>query len=235
MAITSCSATRHASADEAILLRSVLETRHVDAHPRPRRHGRPAATHRRARGDHVPVVALWQGSASHGLAMVSVDNAHGISEALDHLLALGTSTYRLRQWSPARRHRGAFGRLRARGCGRRAWTFLPGYVQHVSNEPAGGEQAPTALMELPVPPTAIVLLDGPAGDRRPPRAAIRGLGRPRRAVRGRLRRPTHLGLSPSRRSPPSACPSRRWRPRRSRWRSRDAQTRRIGDGRGVAP
>ncbi len=79
----------HGRADEAILLRSVLETRHVDAILVLGDMGDQPRLIEELRGDHVPVVALWQGSASHGLAMVSVDNALGIAEALDHLLALG--------------------------------------------------------------------------------------------------------------------------------------------------
>ena len=82
-------ARAHGHADEAIALRSVSETRHVDAilllgdmTDQPR-------LIRDLQGDHVPVVALWQGNAVHDLPSVSVDNAFGIAQVLDHLKELG--------------------------------------------------------------------------------------------------------------------------------------------------
>ena len=53
-----------------------------------------------------------------------------------------------------------------------------GYVQHVSNEPAGGEQALAALMGLPVPPTAIVCSTDQLAIGVLHGAAIRGLAVP---------------------------------------------------------
>jgi DNA-binding LacI/PurR family transcriptional regulator len=145
----------HGRADEAILLRSVLETRHVDAILVLGDMGDQPLIIEDLRGSHVPAVALWQGSASRGLPSVSVDNAMGISQALDHLLALGHRRIAFVSGRPLgdieeRRH--AFeSRMNAEGL-----TLSPGSFQEVPNEPAGGEEALAALLEQPVRPTAIV-------------------------------------------------------------------------------
>lgn len=145
----------HGRADEAIALRSVLETRHVDAilllgdmTDQPRviedlRHG------------HVPVVALWQGATGHDMPSVSVDNGWGIGRALDHLLELGHRRIAFiggRPLGDIQERQTAFEeRVRAEGLA------LPtGYIQHVSNDPAGGNLALASLLALPEPPTAIV-------------------------------------------------------------------------------
>ena len=145
----------HGRADEAILLRSVLETRHVDAILVLGDMGDQPRIIDDLRGNHVPVVTLWQGSAAHGLPTVSVDNSLGISEALDHLLGLGHRRIAFVSGRPLgdiEERRAAFdARMHTEGLG-----LLPGYVQQVSNEPAGGEQALAALMELAIRPTAIV-------------------------------------------------------------------------------
>jgi DNA-binding LacI/PurR family transcriptional regulator len=145
----------HGRADEAILLRSVLETRHVDAILVLGDMGDEPRIIDDLRGSHVPVVALWQGSASHGLPMVSVDNAVGISDALEHLLGLGHRRIAFVSGKPLgdiEERRAAFeARMGAEGL-----DVPRGYVQQVANEPAGGEQALAALMDLPVRPTAIV-------------------------------------------------------------------------------
>jgi len=145
----------HGRADEAIVLRSVLETRHVDAilllgdmTDQPRLI--------EDLGDcQVPVVSLWQGSALHGLRMVNVDNAAGIRQVLDHLLALGHERIAFVSGRPLgdiQERRASFeARLREVG--------LPvpdGFVQQAPNDPAGGEVALGRLLDLPVRPTAVV-------------------------------------------------------------------------------
>jgi DNA-binding LacI/PurR family transcriptional regulator len=145
----------HGRAEEAIVLRSVLETRHVDAilllgdmTDQPR-------LIEELQRCQVPVVSLWQGSALHGLPMVNVDNAAGISQALDHLLGLGHRRIAFVSGRPLgdiEERRAAFeARMLAEG------VELPdGFVQHVSNDPAGGEEALVALVRRPVRPTAVV-------------------------------------------------------------------------------
>lgn len=145
----------HGQADEAIVLRSVLETRHVDAilllgdmRDQPR-------LIEDLHGSHVPVVALWQGSALHGLAMVNVDNHAGISQALDHLLGLGHRRIAFVSGRPLgdiqERWAAYEGRMLAEGL-----EIPDGYVQQVPNDPAGGDKALAALAALPNRPTAIV-------------------------------------------------------------------------------
>jgi DNA-binding LacI/PurR family transcriptional regulator len=145
----------HGRADEAIALRSVLETRHVDAilllgdmRDQPR-------LLEDLRGSSVPVVAIWQGNAPHGLPTVSVDNCRGVEAVLDHLLALGHRRIAFVSGRPLgdiqERQAAYEARLRAEGL------ELPaGFIQQVPNLPAGGERALGALVRLPVRPTAIV-------------------------------------------------------------------------------
>ena len=144
----------HARADEAIVLRSVLETRHVDAilllgdmSDQPR-------LIEDLQGSHVPVVALWQG-ALHGVPAVSVDNRHGIESALDHLYSLGHRRIAFISGRP-------LGDIEERQAAYDDWARrfglrLPrGYLQRVANEPAAGERALITLLGLSDPPTAIV-------------------------------------------------------------------------------
>jgi DNA-binding LacI/PurR family transcriptional regulator len=145
----------HGRADEAMVLRSALETRHVDAilllgdmTDQPRLID-DLTTCR------VPVVALWQGTALHGLPMVNVDNATGVSLALDHVRALGHRRIAFVSGRPLgdiEERRAAYeDRMRAAGL-----EIGAGFVQQVSNDPAGGEQALVALMGLASRPTAVV-------------------------------------------------------------------------------
>jgi DNA-binding LacI/PurR family transcriptional regulator len=145
----------HGRADEAIVLRSVLETRHVDAilllgdmTDQPR-------LLEDLHGSHVPVVALWQGSASRGLPIVGVDNRWGIKRALDHLLELGHRRIAFvggRPLGDIEERRAAYEeRIRTEGI-----VPPPGFVLHVANDPSGGERALASLLALAEPPTAIV-------------------------------------------------------------------------------
>ena len=145
----------HGRADEAIVLRSVLETRHVDTilvlgdmTDQPRLMEDLA-------GSHVPVVGLWQGTRSQGLPTISVDNRWGIARAVEHLLAWGHRRIAFVGGRPLgdieERQAGWEERIRAAGLA------LPeGYLQQVPNAPAGGERALAVLLGLRVPPKAIV-------------------------------------------------------------------------------
>jgi len=79
----------HGRADEAMAIRTVLETRHCDAillvgdtsdHPRLVDDLRTTA---------VPLVAMWQGVALPGICTVNVDNQAGTDALLNHLASLG--------------------------------------------------------------------------------------------------------------------------------------------------
>lgn len=145
----------HGRADEAIVLRSALETRHVDAiivlgdmTDQPRLIDDLLNCR-------VPVVGLWQGTALRGLPMVNVDNAAGISLAVDHLLGLGHRRIAFVSGRPLgdieERRAEYETRMRAAGL-----EIPVGFVQHVSNDPAGGKQALVALTRLESGPTAVV-------------------------------------------------------------------------------
>ncbi|HWP62530.1 MAG TPA: LacI family DNA-binding transcriptional regulator [Candidatus Binatia bacterium] len=145
----------HGRADEAIVLRSVLETRHVDAilllgdmTDQPR-------LVEDLRDCQIPVVSLWQGSALHGLRMVNVDNAAGIRQVLDHLFDLGHRRIAFVSGRPLgdiQERRAAY---EAR-MGEAGLVIPEGFVQHAPNDPAGGEAALNELLALPDPPTAVV-------------------------------------------------------------------------------
>ena len=97
----------HSRADEAMVLRSALETRRVDAilvlgdmTDQPRFIDD-------LRNCRVPVVTLWQGTALHGLPMVNVDNATGagISLSADDFEQIGATIERSSALlEPDRRH-----------------------------------------------------------------------------------------------------------------------------------
>lgn len=145
----------HSKADEAIALRAVLETRHCDAivllgdmrdEPRFLADLRAAET---------PVVALWHGTELEGVPTVNTDNRAGITAAIDHLVALGHRRISFvggRPLGDIRERRTAF----LERAERSGLDTRDGYVQQVSNDPAGGDLALRALSTLAVPPTAIV-------------------------------------------------------------------------------
>jgi DNA-binding LacI/PurR family transcriptional regulator len=145
----------HGRADEAIVLRSALETRHVDAiivlgdmTDQPRLIDDLVNCR-------VPVVALWQGTLLHGLPMVNVDNATGVTLALDHLIGLAHRRIAFVSGRPLgdiEERRAAYeARMQSAGL-----EVLDGFVRHVSNDPAGGKQALGDLMDLPTRPSAVV-------------------------------------------------------------------------------
>ena len=145
----------HGRLDESIPLSEVLETRHTDAiillgdmqdQPRLLADLRASA---------VPVVALWQGASPREFPTMDVDDKAGVVTGLEHLVELGHRriafvSAELPGNNPIREDayiefmRDRFGGV------------PEGYVQHVPNEPAGGETALLALLELRDPPTAIV-------------------------------------------------------------------------------
>jgi len=151
----------HGRTEEAIALRTVLETRHCDAillvgdtRDQPR-------LMEDLRRTNFPVVGLWQGTAAMpGISVVGVDNRAGIDALMSHLLGLG--------------HRriafvgGAFLEGRLIGdIGERRAAFLEraaaegldvpeGFVCDAQNTLAGGSGAFEELMALPERPTAVV-------------------------------------------------------------------------------
>jgi DNA-binding LacI/PurR family transcriptional regulator len=145
----------HSRADEAIALRVVLETRHCDGmivlgdmRDQPRLLNDLTSSH-------VPVVALWQGTALAGVATINIDNRGGIAAAIDHLVALGHRRFGFIGGFP-------HGDIRERQAGfieHLTALDLPPRDAHIlaaSNNPASGADAFGGLVGLPDPPTAIV-------------------------------------------------------------------------------
>jgi DNA-binding LacI/PurR family transcriptional regulator len=145
----------HSRADEAMLLRAVLETRHCDAilvlgdmRDQPKLIDD-------LRASNTPVVALWQGPNLEGVPTINIDNRAGIFAAVDHLAALGHRRFGFiggHKLGDIRQRKDAFTeRLTELG--------LPSpadYITHVNNDAEGGHDALRSLMDLAEPPTAIV-------------------------------------------------------------------------------
>jgi DNA-binding LacI/PurR family transcriptional regulator len=142
-------------AAEAVALAAVLESRQCDAlvllgdvSDQPR-----LATD--LRDSHIPVVALWQGSARHDLPSVNVDNERGIQLAVEHLAGLG---HRRIAFVAGRR----LGDIRERELAFRRYSGKLGldvperYLRHGPNSAAGGASALKALVRKAPAPTAVV-------------------------------------------------------------------------------
>ena len=145
----------HSRADEAIALRAMLETRHCDAivllgdvRDQPRLIADLVASH-------VPVVALWQGTALDGVSTINIDNRGGIAAVIDHLVGLGHVRFGFIGGYP-------HGDIRERQAGfveHLATLGVPSshaHVQEAANDPGSGADAFRNLMSMPDPPTAIV-------------------------------------------------------------------------------
>ncbi|MCI0345646.1 MAG: LacI family transcriptional regulator [Chloroflexi bacterium] len=145
----------HGRADEAIALWGVLEARHCDAILLLGDMSDQPQLIDDLRGSHVPVVALWQGSARHGIASVSVDNRAGIRAVMDHLTGLG---HRRIGFLAGRRLGDILEREEAYGefMGGIGEPVREGYVQYAPNDPTGGVRALAAMLDLAEPPTAVV-------------------------------------------------------------------------------
>jgi len=145
----------HQSADEAVALWGILEARHCDAilflgdlRDRP-------GLIEDLQNTSIPVVALWHGSRDSGIPTVSVDNRAGVTAVVDHLVGLGHR--RLAFAGPKRlgditeREEAYSASLERHRLERRA-----AYVQDAANDYEGGAAALDRLMDLDLPPTAIV-------------------------------------------------------------------------------
>jgi DNA-binding LacI/PurR family transcriptional regulator len=145
-----------ARADEALALAAVLEARQCDAivivgdmRSQPQLMEELESVH-----VHVPVVAVWHGAHREGFLTVDVDNSHGITTALRHLIGLGHRRIAFvgdPEHGDIQEREAAYEEFMA---GRRL-AVPPGYVQHVRNTFAGGVAAFEALRALPVRPTAV--------------------------------------------------------------------------------
>lgn len=144
----------HGRADEAIALRSVLETRHCDAILVLGDMGDQPRLIDDLLASPMPTVALWQGSAIPGIATVNVDNETGVIQALDHLVAFGHQQIALIAGRP-------LGDIEARRAAFRSFMATHGlalpdrYLVPVRNDAGSGAAAMRILLGLDDPPTAV--------------------------------------------------------------------------------
>ena len=151
----------HGHTDEAIALRTVLETRHCDAilllgdtSDQPR-------LMEDLRDTNVPVVGLWQGTAlMPGMSVIGVDNKVGLNGLMDHLLGLGHRKIAFVGGVFVEgRLIGDIGERRAAFLERAAAEGLETpdvFVRDARNTLSGGAGALRELMALPERPTAII-------------------------------------------------------------------------------
>lgn len=145
----------HSKADEAIALKAVLETRHCDAILLLGDMRDEPKFLDDLRASQTPMIALWHGTELEGVPTVNIDNQAGVVAALDHLTGLGHERIAFiggRPLGDIRERRTAYVEYLSS-----AGVDLPeDYVQNTSNDPAGGDQALHILMDLEVPPTAVL-------------------------------------------------------------------------------
>jgi DNA-binding LacI/PurR family transcriptional regulator len=145
----------HGRADEAIVLRSVLETRHCDAILVLGDMGDQPRLIEDLQASPMPIVALWQGSALPGIATVNVDNESGVVQALEHLVSFGHERIALIAGRP-------LGDIQARRSAFLAFMAgrgLPVPEDHLvpaRNDAGSGAAAMHGLLRLDEPPTAVL-------------------------------------------------------------------------------
>jgi DNA-binding LacI/PurR family transcriptional regulator len=153
----------HGRTDEAIALRTVLETRHCDAILIVGDTSDQPLLLEDLDEANITVVGMWQGSASlPGVATVNVDNRMGVVSLIDHLSGLGHRSFGFIGGSFSFVGGHALGDIRERqtafseGLADRGIEVPPEYMRDVHNNYAGGASGFEALMALPDPPTAVL-------------------------------------------------------------------------------
>jgi DNA-binding LacI/PurR family transcriptional regulator len=145
----------HGRADEAIVLRSVLETRHCDAILVLGDMGDQPRLIEDLQASPMPIVALWQGSALPGIATVNVDNQAGVVQAMEHFVSFGHERIALiagRPLGDIQARRSAFlAFMAARGLAVPEHHLVP-----VRNDAGSGAAAMRGLLRLDEPPTAVL-------------------------------------------------------------------------------
>jgi DNA-binding LacI/PurR family transcriptional regulator len=145
----------HGRADEAIALRSVLETRHCDAILVLGDMGDQPRLIEDLLASPMPTVALWQGTQIPGIATVNVDNEAGVRLALDHLASYGHERIALiagRPLGDIQARRSAFMSFMAE----HSLSVPDRHVVPARNQAASGAAAMRALVDLSDPPTAVL-------------------------------------------------------------------------------
>jgi DNA-binding LacI/PurR family transcriptional regulator len=145
----------HGRADEAIALRSVLETRHCDAILVLGDMGDQPRLIEDLLASPMPTVALWQGSPLPGIATVNVDNEAGVRMALEHLASYGHERIALiagRPLGDIQARRSAFLSFMAA----RAFPVPGNHIVPARNDAESGAAAMQSLLRLADPPTAVL-------------------------------------------------------------------------------
>jgi DNA-binding LacI/PurR family transcriptional regulator len=143
------------TADEALELWGVLESRHCDAILLLGDLGDQPALIESLQSTREPVVALWHGSRSTVLPTVNVDNRSAIMTVMEHLVSLGHERIAFvgrRRLGDIVERADAYEEF-LEGKGRE---LRPGYLQQAANTYEGGMEAFGRLLALPEPPTAVV-------------------------------------------------------------------------------
>jgi DNA-binding LacI/PurR family transcriptional regulator len=151
----------HGRTEEAIALRTVLETRHCDAILLVGDTSDQPRLMEELRDSNFPVVGLWQGTRPMpGISVVGVDNRAGIEGLMTHLLGLGHRRIAfIGGVFSGGQLIGDLGERRATYLERAAAEGLEipdGYVRDAANTLAGGALAFRELMALPERPTAVM-------------------------------------------------------------------------------
>lgn len=145
----------HSKADEAIALKTVLETRHCDAILLLGDMRDEPKFLEDLRASQTRMIALWHGTELEGVPTVNVDNRAGVVAALDHLTGLGHERIAFIGGRPLgdirERHTAYVDYLGSAGI-----EVTDDYIQNVSNDPSGGDQALRAFMDLEDRPTAVI-------------------------------------------------------------------------------
>jgi DNA-binding LacI/PurR family transcriptional regulator len=151
----------HGRTEEAIALRTVLETRHCDAILLVGDTSEQPRVMQELRDANFAVVGLWQGTRPMpGVSVVGVDNRAGIDGLMTHLLGLGHRRIAFIGGAfPEGVLIGDIGERRAAFLERAAAEGLAvpdSYVRDAQNTLAGGARAFRELMELAERPTAVM-------------------------------------------------------------------------------
>jgi DNA-binding LacI/PurR family transcriptional regulator len=145
----------HGRADEAILLRSVLETRHCDAILVLGDMGDQPRLVEDLVASPIPTVALWHGSPQRGIETVNVDNKAGVEQALDLFVSMGHSRIALISGRP-------LGDIQARRAAFLEFMSAHGlavpdaYLVSTRNDAGSGSAAMRVLLKGEEPPTAVL-------------------------------------------------------------------------------
>lgn len=145
----------HGHAEEAVAIRDVLETRHCDAILVIGKMRDQARLLQDLRDTALPMVAWGQGVSVPGVCTINVDDAAGVTQMLEHLVALG---HRRIAFAGVSAESGDYGARRRTFRGfmnQLAIEPADVLIQDVADDPSSGAAAVERLYQLEERPTAI--------------------------------------------------------------------------------